>query len=125
MTPFTTALLVVVLAQSVALGVLLRHRWPSKAANERRVAQTPTSGLEDAHTHDAEPRRRWEALDVTRLHEVNREEVEKVLAKTRAGGVKSLTPDERAFLDRMSDAQARTAGRGGEGGAPSQLPRPS
>lgn len=125
MTPFASALLLVVLAQSVALGALLRLYWRAKVANESRVAQPSTPDLGGARTAEAEPRKRWEALDLTRLHEVNREEAQKVLVKFRAGGIKNLTPDERAFLDRMSEAQVRTASRGGEGGVPPQLPRTS
>ena len=45
---------------------------------------------------------RWEAIDTALLHELNRSEVETLLRKARAGGVRVLTPDERAFLDRMS-----------------------
>jgi hypothetical protein len=36
------------------------------------------------------------------LHPVNREEYERVMAKVELAGVASLTPDERAFLDRFS-----------------------
>jgi hypothetical protein len=36
------------------------------------------------------------------LHELNRGEVQKLLGKLREGGLKSLNPDERAFLDRMA-----------------------
>jgi hypothetical protein len=35
---------------------------------------------------------------------VNREELDRVLAKLAASGVGALTPEERAFLDRFSRA---------------------
>jgi hypothetical protein len=38
------------------------------------------------------------------LHPVNREEYERVMAKVQLTGAASLTPDERAFLDRFSAA---------------------
>jgi membrane associated rhomboid family serine protease len=45
---------------------------------------------------------RWEAIDVQALHELNRSEVVQLLEKARTGGVRSLTPEERQFLDRMA-----------------------
>lgn len=45
---------------------------------------------------------RWRKIDRGRLHEVNREEVERIFKKVSAAGVGSLTLEERAFLDRFS-----------------------
>jgi membrane associated rhomboid family serine protease len=45
---------------------------------------------------------RWEAIPRERLHEINRAEVDRILAKIRESGPASLTPDERAFMDRMA-----------------------
>jgi membrane associated rhomboid family serine protease len=46
---------------------------------------------------------RWAAIRPESLHPVNRDEVERLLRKLAAGGrASALTPDERAFLDRMS-----------------------
>ena len=45
---------------------------------------------------------RWESIDTSVLHELNRSEVDSLLRKARAVGVRGLTPDERAFLDRMT-----------------------
>lgn len=47
---------------------------------------------------------RWRKIDRHGLHEVNREELERVLAKLAAAGATELTLDERAFLDRFSSA---------------------
>jgi membrane associated rhomboid family serine protease len=47
---------------------------------------------------------RWKGINLDGLHEINREEVERLLAKVEAEGSKSLTPAERDFLDRMSKA---------------------
>ncbi len=46
---------------------------------------------------------RWQRIPLQRLHELNREEVERLLRKIDESGVESLTPGERAFLDRMAD----------------------
>jgi hypothetical protein len=39
---------------------------------------------------------------VEALHELNREEVERLLGKIKESGAGSLTPAEREFLDRMA-----------------------
>jgi hypothetical protein len=38
------------------------------------------------------------------MHPVNREEVDRLMKKIDDTGVGSLTPDERAFLDRLTTA---------------------
>jgi len=44
----------------------------------------------------------WEAIPRTGLHPMNVEELDRVIGKAKRDGVRSLTPDERAFLHRMS-----------------------
>jgi hypothetical protein len=51
--------------------------------------------------------KRWEAIEVSRLHELNREEVLVLLQKVNALGVKSLSASERQFLDRMAASVPR------------------
>jgi membrane associated rhomboid family serine protease len=46
--------------------------------------------------------RRWKSIDPTKLHEVNRTELERILTKLNAAGLQSLTETERQFLDRFS-----------------------
>jgi hypothetical protein len=100
--PVATALLVVVIVQSVMLGVLLRLYVHARQLHGR-ATRPPDPGAPPPLV-ELEARQRWESLDLSRLHELNREEVEKLLAKVRGTGVKSLTAGERAFLDRMSGA---------------------
>jgi len=45
---------------------------------------------------------RWEAIPRVGLHPMNVEELDRVIAKAKRDGVRSLTADERAFLHRMS-----------------------
>ena len=45
---------------------------------------------------------RWRRIDASALHPVNREELERVLAKVNAEGLPGLTPGEREFLERFS-----------------------
>jgi len=40
----------------------------------------------------------WRTIDASRVHEVNRAEVVRLLEKASASGVASLTPEERVFL---------------------------
>ncbi len=41
---------------------------------------------------------KWKQVDVTRVHEVNRDEVNRMLDKINLSGLASLTPQERLFL---------------------------
>ena len=45
---------------------------------------------------------RWGKISLEKLHPVNREEVARLLDKVATTGTGSLTPDERALLDRFS-----------------------
>jgi hypothetical protein len=58
------------------------------------VRRTPGGGAADL--------RRWEKIRREEMHPVNRDELDRVMNKVKAAGVGSLTPDERAFLDRFT-----------------------
>lgn len=45
---------------------------------------------------------RWRKIKRDGLHEVNRDELDRILDKISASGIASLTPGEREFLDRFS-----------------------
>ena len=64
---------------------------------QHRIVATPSGTMSDRTALN-----RWEAIDTALLHELNRQEVEVLLRKVRAGGVADLTQAERAFLDRMA-----------------------
>ena len=49
----------------------------------------------------------WKTIDVSRIHAVNREEVNRILDKINAQGVASLTPEERLFLSNFVPADDR------------------
>jgi membrane associated rhomboid family serine protease len=81
-------------------GYLKWHGWRRGAprrAFQQRVTETPSTALSDKTALQ-----RWEAIDTRTLHELNRDEVDLLLQKARVLGVRGLTPEERAFLDRMS-----------------------
>lgn len=119
MTTWLWILLAANLAALTATAVLYRRL---KKAQVRRRVEAPNSQYKSPYVLDLESKERWEAIDLDRLHEVNREEVEKLLAKLAATSVRALTASERAFLDRMVEAQervrARARGRSGQGGPP-------
>ncbi len=103
-----TKLLFVLLAVNVAalVAVTVLYRRAKKAQRQRRV-EAPNSQYKSQYVEDLEAKQRWESLDLSLLHEVNREEFEKTLAKVRATSVRALHPQERAFLDRMVEAERR------------------
>jgi len=79
-------------------GGFLYLRWielRSPAVRFRaRAAEVPRTSSADLD--------RWKRIRPDGLHPVNREEYERVMAKVALAGSASLTPDERAFLDRFS-----------------------
>lgn len=117
MTPLLVALLAINVVLLVVVTVL--YRKAKKAAKPRRV-EAPNSEYKSQYVEDLEAKERWMKMDLARLHEVNREEFERVLAKVKATSVRALTKSERAFLDRMAEAHDRAAReeRSKPGGAP-------
>ncbi len=64
----------------------------------RRASQPKAPRLETS----ASAVERWKKIRRDHLHEVNREELDRILDKISAAGIGSLTPGEREFLDRFS-----------------------
>jgi len=80
-------------------GGFLYLRWielrsPAVQFRARTAAGAPRSSAADLE--------RWKRIQPDGLHPVNREEYERVMAKVATAGAASLTPDERAFLERFS-----------------------
>lgn len=88
------------------IGAFLYLRWidfRSPLRAYQRKLETATYGKRGLGlTGDAEEIARWEAIPRAGLHPMNVEELDRVIAKAKKNGVRSLTPDERAFLHRMS-----------------------
>jgi len=76
------------------------HVWRRGAG--RREFQRKVQDIPSATMSDQIALARWESIDTTVLHELNRQEVETLLRKAHGLGVRTLTQDERAFLDRMA-----------------------
>lgn len=71
------------------------RRVEDRFLRPRETRERPAS----ARPGDAD---RWKKIPLERLHPVNREEAERVLAKLDAGGPSGLTAEEQAFLDRFT-----------------------
>lgn len=117
-----TTLLYLLLGLNIALlaVVWVLYRKARKAQVQRRV-EAPNSEYKSPYVADLEAKDRWESVDLSLLHPVNRDEVVVVLAKLRATNVRALTASERAFLDNMVEAErrARRSARGRPTPAPS------
>jgi membrane associated rhomboid family serine protease len=79
------------------LGGYLFLRWRdghTRAARfQTMMSPTPVTGADV---------QRWNSIDRKKLHEVNRAELDRVLAKLDSSGVAGLTESEKEFLDRFS-----------------------
>ena len=73
----------------------LEYRSPARQFKRRMYAHVAPSA-----TKDPERLRQWRNVNREALHEINRAEFDRLLAKAEASGTASLTLDERAFLDR-------------------------
>jgi membrane associated rhomboid family serine protease len=88
----------------LAFGFVFLKWWDWKRGQGRRAfqkqmtPQTTPAGL----MGDRMAVSRWQGIRVEGLHELNREEVERLLRKVGDTGAGSLTAAERAFLDRMA-----------------------
>ena len=82
-------------------GWVFLKSWERR--RHRRVVKRPAPTRKPPAAQDADAVARWQAIPRERLHEINREELDNLLRKVGKLGVKALTPDERAFLDRLAD----------------------
>ena len=82
------------------LGGYVYLKWMERQSGSHRFreATRPTRRVETA-SHATE---RWSRIKRDQLHEVNREELDRILDKIRASGIGSLTSAEKEFLERFS-----------------------
>ena len=77
------------------------YRTGSALRSFQKKMQMPsgdTSGL----ARDRGAVARWEKIDVSDLHEINRTEVQELMSRVRSKGAGTLSASERQFLDRMA-----------------------
>ena len=90
-------------------GFGLRKAWRSrkkKLIAEQRVVERPNSYYASKGVRDQEDAEWWHRIILDRLHEVNREYVERLLGQIDGAGIDTLNRDERAFMERMANLEA-------------------
>ncbi len=83
------------------LGGYLYMRRIERNAPHRKFKEQAYAADRRRPARDGEDVRRWANIQLAGLHEVNRDEVERLQAKIEERGVASLTLEERAFLNRF------------------------
>ncbi len=76
------------------VGAYLYLKWLERRSGSRRFQAQLSAPPPQAR----ESLTRWKSIDTRGIHEVNREEVNRILDKINASGLSSLTPQERTFL---------------------------
>ena len=84
----------------LAVGWVFLKMWERR--RHRRVARRPVRPRGVSVVVDLESLERWKSIRREHLHEINRDEVDKLLRKAHRLGARALTTEEREFLDRMS-----------------------
>lgn len=84
------------------VGGFLFLKWLEMRAPSRQFKKKAYAHVAPSASKDPGHLRRWREVDRAQLHEVNRAEFDRLMAKVEASGMGSLSLDERAFLDRFS-----------------------
>ena len=75
-------------------GAFLYLKWIDRRSSARRFREQVRAPAPQAN----EALERWRSIDTRSIHEVNRQEVDRILDKIGATGLASLTAQERTFL---------------------------
>jgi len=94
----------------VALAVILLLYRRVQQIRSRGPGDGESSLFSTARGSDADSKEDWEGLNLDGMHDVNRDEVQRILAKLSVLGGLAITPSERAFLHRMVEAERRSGG---------------
>jgi membrane associated rhomboid family serine protease len=84
------------------VGGFLFLKWIEMRSPSRQFKKKAYAHVAPNPAKDPGHLRRWQEVDREQLHEVNRAEFDRLMAKIEGSGMNSLTLDERAFLDRFS-----------------------
>ena len=97
-------------ALALIIGSVSTRAWwverRKRLVAERRVVERPNSFYASKAVHSQEDEEWWRRIELERLHELNREYVERLLRQIDASGVGTLSKDERAFMERMAKIDA-------------------
>lgn len=90
------------LATAVVLTLTVARFIRAPARGKGRIVEKPNSHHDAQAAREARTRHRWLEIDLDRIHEINREEVVRLLARVEGTRVEALAPKEREFLDHMA-----------------------
>ncbi|MEX0890943.1 MAG: hypothetical protein WEB88_02155 [Gemmatimonadota bacterium] len=107
--------LYVLVVVAAGFGSVLLARW----LHQRQRGPAPTAEPTPQREGSASARRdalraRWRGIDRDQLHEINRAEVDRLLARVDADGAASLKVDERRFLDYLAELTGGSESPSGE-----------
>jgi membrane associated rhomboid family serine protease len=85
-----------------AFAFLRWWEWRKEAAKRAFQRQMTPEASPRGYSGDRVALARWKGISVESLHELNRGEVERLIAKVERDGAETLSQSEREFLDRMS-----------------------
>jgi membrane associated rhomboid family serine protease len=85
-----------------AFAFLKWWEWNKGASQRAFQTQLHPDATPKGMVGDRVAAARWKSISVDGLHELNREEVVRLLSKVDGDGAATLTASERQFLDRMS-----------------------
>lgn len=83
-------------------GYLKIRERRSRSFRRKATPGAEPSTVEKLAGKAARDEKRWNAIRLDDLHEINRAEVERIRKKLADEGAGELTPDERAFMNRMA-----------------------
>lgn len=87
---------------AVGFGFLKWYEWRRGSSQRSFKKQMKPARSKGGFVGERTAMARWKGISVESLHELNREEVERLLAKVQTGGAGSLSDSEREFLNRMA-----------------------
>lgn len=87
---------------AAGFGYIKFHEWRRGAAKRDFQSKMRPDASRGGVVGDRMAMARWKGISVDGLHELNREEVVRLLDKVSASGPSSLSASEREFLDRMA-----------------------
>ena len=85
----------------LAMGYALLFKQDRKRSEDRKEFQRKMFSDPKRNT-DVSLKTRWSSIDLALIHELNREEIEKLLRRVNSEGLQSLSQEEKAFLNRFS-----------------------
>ncbi|MGI9626447.1 MAG: rhomboid family intramembrane serine protease [Longimicrobiales bacterium] len=85
----------------LVFGWLFLKGWERRRKGRR--IERPNSHYKAPGVQDLDAKERWESIPREGLHEVNLEELDKLIGKMKVGGVKALSGEEKDFLERLAN----------------------